>query len=351
MYCLCAVLGRIGSAYADCLHSACTLLALCLRGASFSETSAKFLPNSCYTPAKLSLHFCWHSVDLCPHTALRLTLKHTSVIVQSMHTPLPTAPNAASAIEHLCRVVVCAAFNQPDLFSPPPTPTRTPLHATLRQALQAGVAHKALYEALLQVYLHAGFPATLEALSALASVANEDVANTDVANANAQDSDADAHITQAADYDVALFRTRGAALFERIYTSAAQPMLTRLGGVSADIREWMIVEGYGKTLGRDGLTVLERELLSVAVLAALGWQTQLYSHLRGALNVGASENNCLVALDSLLALATLNETADNTSAASAGTFAPPSLLSSLLRSRHSAACTMLAALVAKRKSG
>ena len=51
----------------------------------------------------------------------------------------------------------------------------------------------------------------------------------------------------------------------------------------------MIVDGYGKTLSRPGLGVVERELATVAALAATGWPRQLAAHRAGALRVGASE--------------------------------------------------------------
>ena len=58
----------------------------------------------------------------------------------------------------------------------------------------------------------------------------------------------------------------------------------------------MVVEGYGKVLGRPGLTLLTRELCIVASLAVLGASKQLYSHMRGALNVGARCSDVDVAL-------------------------------------------------------
>jgi 4-carboxymuconolactone decarboxylase len=50
----------------------------------------------------------------------------------------------------------------------------------------------------------------------------------------------------------------------------------------------MVVEGYGKVLGRPGLELRVRELCIAALLAVLGATRQLHSHLRGALNAGAS---------------------------------------------------------------
>jgi 4-carboxymuconolactone decarboxylase len=54
------------------------------------------------------------------------------------------------------------------------------------------------------------------------------------------------------------------------------------------IDSWMITEGYGRTLGRPGLDLMRRELCTVAQTAVLEAPKQLHSHLRGALNAGAS---------------------------------------------------------------
>jgi 4-carboxymuconolactone decarboxylase len=54
------------------------------------------------------------------------------------------------------------------------------------------------------------------------------------------------------------------------------------------IDSWMITEGYGRTLARPGLDLRRRELCTVAQTAVLEAPRQLHSHLRGALNAGAT---------------------------------------------------------------
>ena len=54
------------------------------------------------------------------------------------------------------------------------------------------------------------------------------------------------------------------------------------------IDSWMITEGYGRTLARPGLDLKLRELCTVAQTAVLEAPRQLHSHLRGALNAGAT---------------------------------------------------------------
>jgi len=59
----------------------------------------------------------------------------------------------------------------------------------------------------------------------------------------------------------------------------------------------MVVEGYGKVLGRPGLDLATRELCIAGLLAVLQAPPQLYSHLRGALNAGASRDDVEEALE------------------------------------------------------
>ena len=59
-------------------------------------------------------------------------------------------------------------------------------------------------------------------------------------------------------------------------------------GLSPDLADWMILEGYGKTLSRPGLGVVERELCVVAILTATRMWRQLRSHAIGAVNVGGT---------------------------------------------------------------
>jgi 4-carboxymuconolactone decarboxylase len=51
---------------------------------------------------------------------------------------------------------------------------------------------------------------------------------------------------------------------------------------------WMVTEGYGRTLARPGLDLRRRELCTVVQTAVLEAPRQLHSHLRGALNAGAT---------------------------------------------------------------
>ncbi len=135
-----------------------------------------------------------------------------------------------------------------------------------------------MYEALLQIYLFAGFPAALEALSSMRSVLESRSISW-----YADDSE---------QYDLRVFERRGRETCERIYTGVYTAMRERVLALSAHLDMWMIVEGYGKVLSRSQLDLCTRELINSTILAACGWSRQLYSHLRGALNVGADADMC-----------------------------------------------------------
>jgi 4-carboxymuconolactone decarboxylase len=159
------------------------------------------------------------------------------------------------------------------------------LRECLLSALVYGATPLQCYEALLQTYLFAGFPSALEGITVFQALCKEN------------DIIFDAPV--AAEYNISVFSERGAAFCETIYTNAYSKMRTNLATLSPDLAEWMIVEGYGKTLSRKGLTPRVRELLNVSVLAVSGWKTQLYSHLRGAMNVGAQPIECIDILSNL----------------------------------------------------
>jgi len=83
-------------------------------------------------------------------------------------------------------------------------------------------------------------------------------------------------------------RRPGEALCRRIYGPVYDRMIARMAGFHPDLADWILADGYGRVLSRPGLPIRDRELIVVAVLAALKLPKQLESHVRGALRVGAT---------------------------------------------------------------
>ncbi|NBO70146.1 MAG: hypothetical protein EBU66_06285 [Bacteroidetes bacterium] len=139
----------------------------------------------------------------------------------------------------------------------------------VQDALDAGVSYSMLYEAILQIHLFAGYPASIEGLALLKDIYNQEPQS-------------------AEPYDVALFKMRGEELCRDIYTTVFEKMNARMQSFSPELAEWMIIDGYGKTLSRPALDIQTRELINICILSLGKWKQQCISHVRGALNVGIS---------------------------------------------------------------
>jgi 4-carboxymuconolactone decarboxylase len=148
-----------------------------------------------------------------------------------------------------------------------------------------GVTPRHLYEVVLQSYLFLGFPRMLIAAEVLAQAAPGGFHE----NPNAA----------ATDGELSEWRERGTQLCRRVYGDAYDPLRNRVAPIAPEIFDWMIFEGYGKVLSRPGLDIVDRELSIVAFLMAENRPIQLHSHMRGALNVGGSEEQLRLVIDDL----------------------------------------------------
>ena len=81
---------------------------------------------------------------------------------------------------------------------------------------------------------------------------------------------------------------RGAVVCREVYGRAYHKLLVNLRALHTELEHLVLVDAYGKVIGRPGLDLKRRELCTVATTAVLGTAEQLHSHLRGALNTGAS---------------------------------------------------------------
>jgi 4-carboxymuconolactone decarboxylase len=132
-------------------------------------------------------------------------------------------------------------------------------------------------ELLLQSLLVVGYPLALVAFSAWRGV-GEPVPR-DGGGAGAEDL---AHENWEA------WAERGATVCRAVYGRAYHKLLVNLRALHPALEDLVLVDAYGKVIGRPGLDLKRRELCTVATIAVLGAAEQLHSHLRGALNTGAS---------------------------------------------------------------
>ncbi|MDX1566735.1 MAG: carboxymuconolactone decarboxylase family protein [Longimicrobiales bacterium] len=139
----------------------------------------------------------------------------------------------------------------------------------------------AVEEILLQGYLFLGFPAALGALALWR----------EVWGSGAPDPDGD----PAAD-ELARRMERGERICRIVYGGRYEALRENIRALHPDMERWMLEEGYGKVLSREGVDLAVRELAIAALLAVLGATVQLHSHVRGALHAGASPSQVEAAL-------------------------------------------------------
>ena len=81
---------------------------------------------------------------------------------------------------------------------------------------------------------------------------------------------------------------RGLATLARVYGPARPTLLRGLARLHPALASWVLEHGYGRVLARDRLDLRARELVTVALLAAGGWERQLAAHVLGAASAGAT---------------------------------------------------------------
>ena len=155
------------------------------------------------------------------------------------------------------------------------------LAGLMHEARDAGTPAAWLDELVLSAVLFAGFPRALVAAAALRRV-------------EPQPADAG----DAADYSRwEQWRERGEATCRRVYGANYDNLRRNVLALHPALDAWIVVDGYGRTLSRPALDLKRRELCAIALLVPQGVPRQLHSHLRGALNAGATTGEVEDTLD------------------------------------------------------
>ena len=93
----------------------------------------------------------------------------------------------------------------------------------------------------------------------------------------------------ATDYSrYAEWKARGDTTCRTVYGETYDALRRNIHALHPAIEAAMIVEGYGRIIGRPGLDLARRELCTIAQITMQNARRQLRSHLKGALNAGAS---------------------------------------------------------------
>ena len=139
-------------------------------------------------------------------------------------------------------------------------------------------------EVILQSYLFAGFPRTLNAARIWRTASG-------IPAPAADDTASSRHLGE--------WEKRGEETCAIVYGEFYAMLRRNVRELHPALDSWMISDGYGKVLSRPGLDLKRRELCIVAACAAAGQQRQLHSHLHGALNSGAAAGEVFATLDAL----------------------------------------------------
>lgn len=156
--------------------------------------------------------------------------------------------------------------------------------AAVRVALSdanARVRAEWVEEVLLQTYLFAGFPRALNATREWRRISGRPAPD-----------DRD-----EAALDTSAWTDRGESTCATVYGPFYDRLRVNIRDLHPALDRWMIVEGYGKVLGRPMLDLARRELCIVATCAVVKQDRQLHSHLHGALHAGASAAAVSAVLD------------------------------------------------------
>ena len=90
---------------------------------------------------------------------------------------------------------------------------------------------------------------------------------------------------------------KGWKTVDRINAEGAQRQWNSLSAISPDFARWIVESAYCDVLGRPQLPLRDREIATLAALAALGNAPgQLRAHVEGALNVGLTREEIVEVL-------------------------------------------------------
>jgi 4-carboxymuconolactone decarboxylase len=149
-------------------------------------------------------------------------------------------------------------------------------------ARAADVPDQWIDEILLQSFLNVGYPLALMAFGVWRAVAGPvKDAGEPVAHGLWED-----------------WTRRGAETCGAVYGRTFHKLMQNLRGLHPALEALVLVDAYGKVIGRPGLDLGRRELCTLAAVATLTTPKQLHAHLRGALNTGSTKED----VDAVLAL-------------------------------------------------
>lgn len=148
---------------------------------------------------------------------------------------------------------------------------RKSAYTLMRRQLDGGGLEPEFFaEVLLHLSLFLGYPPLLEGLEVLSRHAKRRIETPSLTASRRS------------------LSAKGKRLFAGIYGNQTSRVLRNLERLHPGLAAHIVGEPYGRFMSRGRIDLCEREILNVVVLFLLGYQKQLFSHLRGAMRVGVS---------------------------------------------------------------
>ena len=150
-------------------------------------------------------------------------------------------------------------------------------------AIADGEVPARIVETLLQIVPYAGYPRTITAFGVLRRALPEAPTSIEL------------------DEDRSVSAARGHEAFRAVYGDTAAAVEAGLQGLDPVLARWTLEHAYGRVLAREGvLSLLERELLAVAILTALGGlEDPLLGHMRACVRLGAAAEDVAGVIDAV----------------------------------------------------
>lgn len=173
-------------------------------------------------------------------------------------------PGLERQMRHLCWIASFVSLGETKV-----------LREAIVSALQDEVQPDTIREAILQSYLFVGYPRVINALFLLKEMCES------------RGIDYPSETIASEDYtEWRAWKDRGEVLCRKIYGSSYDRLQERISGLHPLLARWMIVEGYGKVLSREGLPARLREMLVLSILISQEVWRQLRSHILGGFHLG-----------------------------------------------------------------
>jgi len=201
-----------------------------------------------------------------------------AMAVRFVYGEIYTRPGMALRQRQLATVAALAALGNAE----------PQLRFHLRGALNVGCTAQEIVEVLVHIAIYAGFPASLNALFAAKIVFEQQGLNP-----------VPVHVPPAASRHDA-----GWQALQRIDGDAGECVIESLKDIAPDLARFIIEFSFGDIYTRPGLGLIEREIVTVAALAALGTAApQLKVHAHGLLNVGGTREQLVETIIQIVAYA------------------------------------------------